>query len=176
MPCCNNFIRYKSDETSKSAALFQKDESFDHEQPTNENPGYQELLRLHDSKLMSVFRKVPRKVPLKYQSFSSEMSEIAQNWQDYDFEFHMQRISENWMYEWMDDLKDFEKIEYPRHVNQRMFTLTTNRGKGKAFILKKIKDHIRPKTVKVLYEITSNSRILNQHPYFFCCTCSLCGG
>jgi hypothetical protein len=60
-------------------------------------------------------------------------------------------ISPNWMFEWLDHLRDFEKIEFPRHTQQRFlssfFHDNDNVGKGKAFVIKKIKEHIQPSTV-----------------------------
>jgi hypothetical protein len=77
-------------------------------------------------------------------------------WHDDEYEFHFNKISENWMYEWLDDLKDFEKIEFSRHVKQRIYSPSSYQGKGKAFILKKIKEHIQPKTVMLILFLESD--------------------
>ena len=55
------------------------------------------------------------------------------------------------MYDWMDELYDIERIEYPRHTQQRLGIFHSSASMTpenlKAFVIKKIKDLVQPRTV-----------------------------
>jgi hypothetical protein len=82
---------------------------------------------------------------------------------DEDLEFLLKSISTNWMFEWLDELRDFEKIEFQRHTQQTFlswfFHNDNDVGKGKAFVIKKIKELIQPSTVnfRALVNLSSSS-------------------